>query len=996
MLESRLITNPPILSNRAVEMPIDILLALAPGQTPPDPRSFNVLAACSSVLGRFGWERALKVLNPKVWAPDWSDDRILQLLAGANLGSELARSIRAERFLAFGTDLSHPHFGLQQYEIIHYVGEVLVAGRTPQPMIRFAIGDRWTTLTPGSFTDLLVQSATRLLILQVGSTRENALRLGQQIGESGGPAVLVTSGNEGQQMLRYWTDVYAGIVHNRLLFEIADIADASPDAPQATLFSSPERDASLHFGPYLQLLDLDLRHSSQVLASRISDIKGRIDIGGQLHRKLHRTIDTELSSMSFDANAALNDLSELQALGTQQWHHESEGAIPVSEIADRAKAIKAMVARAESLKADLDEAIARPPRVLNANFAHPPGRNCEPHISLIAEHEYDLLVDIGPRNTATIVSGSADFPEDALPQTGDGSTVRVVVISSDFTPGAAGAEIWVPNSGGRSSPIIQGKRVEEPAAVAIRLRMPKVKDQNALTTARGRLCLYYQNDLLQSAVITVPVSVEPQHVTTPAVIEIDYAISGTLHGVANRYGKRQLQLGSETEQKDYRIAASFILNDDGNGSHRIVISKGINPTPAWTPYDPLGTTQLLDEARDELLTCFFKRDTAGNRSRHPGLDPANNSRTYEQFQLDLFRLAVIGRRIYDTVFSDVRPQHDVGGTELAGIEWERELRRELYETGVIQIARTESAQYTFPFALMYDYPLPSPIQKLHPCRILRDEWGPSGIRRRPPEKACPYSHDTDHQEDVVCPYGFWGLKHVIEQPLSSFDRKKQVPRDAATDISVTGNAPLAAGWTTDRALDARLLNIHLTNLTRIAGIRFADPQPNPAHDVTAVRAVLPAPALVYFLCHGEYDSRKKEAYLGIGARDTNADHCVYPSTIRAWLTTEALPNLVAWGMTRPLVFINGCHTTNLSPSQILNFVTVFADARASGVIGTEVSIQLPVAAEIAEDLFASLARGDKVGQAVYDMRWRLANKGNMLGLAYTLYGMSNLHIVRSN
>ena len=43
------------------------------------------------------------------------------------------------------------------------------------------------------------------------------------------------------------------------------------------------------------------------------------------------------------------------------------------------------------------------------------------------------------------------------------------------------------------------------------------------------------------------------------------------------------------------------------------------------------------------------------------------------------------------------------------------------------------------------------------------------------------------------------------------------------------------------------------------------------------------------------------------------------------------------------MFINGCHTTNLTPDEILTFVTGFSYARASGVMGTEVSVKVPIA-----------------------------------------------------
>ena len=98
-----------------------------------------------------------------------------------------------------------------------------------------------------------------------------------------------------------------------------------------------------------------------------------------------------------------------------------------------------------------------------------------------------------------------------------------------------------------------------------------------------------------------------------------------------------------------------------------------------------------------------------------------------------------------------------------------------------------------------------------------------------------------------------------------------------------------------------------------------------------------------------------------------------------------------------MIFINGCHTTNLTPGEVVNFVTAFGFAGAAGVIGTEVSVLANVAVEIAESMFEKVVGPARmpVGQAMYQTRWELANKGNLLGLAYTLYCLANLHVTNN-
>jgi len=107
------------------------------------------------------------------------------------------------------------------------------------------------------------------------------------------------------------------------------------------------------------------------------------------------------------------------------------------------------------------------------------------------------------------------------------------------------------------------------------------------------------------------------------------------------------------------------------------------------------------------------------------------------------------------------------------------------------------------------------------------------------------------------------------------------------------------------------------------------------------------------------------------------------------------PDLVSWKQRHPFIFINGCHTSALKPGEIVSFVGCFSDLEAGGVLGTEISVLFPVAAEVGEFMFKELAdpAGPTVGEALRSVRWQLANKGNLLGLAYTLYALADLHVV---
>jgi hypothetical protein len=94
------------------------------------------------------------------------------------------------------------------------------------------------------------------------------------------------------------------------------------------------------------------------------------------------------------------------------------------------------------------------------------------------------------------------------------------------------------------------------------------------------------------------------------------------------------------------------------------------------------------------------------------------------------------------------------------------------------------------------------------------------------------------------------------------------------------------------------------------------------------------------------------------------------------------------------VFINGCHTAELTPELLVSFVDSFIGAYASGVIGTEVLLHQQIAGEAAEEFLMQLQNKLSVGQALREMRLHFLSKGNLMGLAYTPYCSAKLTLVQ--
>lgn len=91
------------------------------------------------------------------------------------------------------------------------------------------------------------------------------------------------------------------------------------------------------------------------------------------------------------------------------------------------------------------------------------------------------------------------------------------------------------------------------------------------------------------------------------------------------------------------------------------------------------------------------------------------------------------------------------------------------------------------------------------------------------------------------------------------------------------------------------------------------------------------------------------------------------------------------------MFINGCGTAAISPSDVLTFVDTFMWCQAAGVIGTEIPIPEFLATEFAINFFTELAQPKaEVCEVIWRERMALMAKYNLLGLAYTPYCHANL------
>jgi hypothetical protein len=102
--------------------------------------------------------------------------------------------------------------------------------------------------------------------------------------------------------------------------------------------------------------------------------------------------------------------------------------------------------------------------------------------------------------------------------------------------------------------------------------------------------------------------------------------------------------------------------------------------------------------------------------------------------------------------------------------------------------------------------------------------------------------------------------------------------------------------------------------------------------------------LVYFYCHGGVQNNIPFILVGYQEKGITRDN------IRA--------KKIRWDEPRPVVFINGCHTTAVRPEAALEFVSAFIEnAQAAGVIGTEVTVFEHLARRFAEEFLIRFLDG---------------------------------------
>jgi hypothetical protein len=655
-----------------------------------------------------------------------------------------------------------------------------------------------------------------------------------------------------------------------------------------------------------------------------------------------RDLRLRLDEMSLPLDSAIKQTLGSVRAGAIDFSAEDHGVRAMANVQDQIDTATELASARESLRAPrevLQEAVAR---VTSLWLREADGRSdLANDQALVCGREYRLAVRIGrPQERSR---ASAAFPEGLLARAfrqHDMVELDVVVFSpaDDF-------KLLAP-----SRAKLRLARFGDSETVELPLQAMRAG------VCRLRACIYHGLRLLQSIWLEARVD--------------------RVEGAAADPGGAASQVGLDyTATADFALLeslpspdASIVVNEASGGSHWLGVYA---PEAGTTPGEP--TAQLFTVSDDRMQKVVGRLQTELEKAAVYGLkyrfaDDAVTDAQWQQREQTVVALARAGRQMCRTLLGDaIRPALRLSA-----------------RPGVLSVGRCSGDGIGVPWAACYDYGLdpaqPESGQIVCPVFSAQARAGhdrlddPAGCRA---QADCPLNTPGAEQR-VVCPFGFWGVRHQIEQPLH------HVPVIATGPNGQAKLPPVEAVVHGFRETGGRL---------RVACGRyqFADAETHPdelkstldldvaSHTgeiMTLIKAA--GTGIVYFFCHGLVVNG--EVVLQVGSA-TSAEN----------IGADTLDVAFEWAQPQPLVFLNGCDTVAFSAEAINDLTTAFRVWGAAGVIGTEFSVPRALARTVGSEILERLARGATVGQAFLAVRRALLRKMNPLALAYSAYASAWLH-----
>lgn len=370
----------------------------------------------------------------------------------------------------------------------------------------------------------------------------------------------------------------------------------------------------------------------------------------------------------------------------------------------------------------------------------------------------------------------------------------------------------------------------------------------------------------------------------------------------------------------------------------------------------------LKELRDKIDQGSIGRNEKEKRDYYAFNTTTNEGRE-DRCKTLLAMMAKYGSYFHTSIFGD--------------LETRAKLKAKLEQPGqVIHIARVQG-EHVLPWSLLYDEPLLDVIEEkdLQVCLSLIENKTanqPLDYGTCRAQSSCPLSRPNGNR--WVCPWGFWGVKHNVEQPAQTVEKETPEPRDLIREIEGKTKPNIAMNVSLQ-------LEDFSTHCNELAGLKTGvTVLLQDSYDKVIAALKSQDHQIIYFYCHGGSTKQPERQGLWVGS---STDIPIVDGTL--------LTEKISWSKP-PLVFINGCHTAALEPSLLSDFIKRFAGCGAAGVIGTEIRVWEPLAKEIARHFFNQFLSGVSVGESLRYARHQLLKKRNPLGLVYTAYCSADLRL----
>lgn len=586
-----------------------------------------------------------------------------------------------------------------------------------------------------------------------------------------------------------------------------------------------------------------------------------------------------------------------------------------------------------------------PQRVVNTGFSsgEAPDSGFTPTTPLVCSQIVLFWLELGPP-----LADSIERVATPLPQLPAAAELDVIIFGAGLTPleGQDAARLRLNGDGG-AIVLRPAAKPERTKLAGSRLFFP-VRTPAEPGRAQLRCNIYHRQVLIQSRLVSAEVLEQAQQGAGWLQSELDYTLAPSLDP------------GHLARLPAHRL--SLLLNKTAEGTHLLTFA-GEGEFRSAAEIDELALQAMIEETRRAMRLAAWNKETPwarGEQYRYLDLDR-------ERLRKDLTRFALRGFRLYAAIANQLT----------GGPDRRRELHELMRRPGLVQIALKGSARRLLPAALFYDYlGLHSNLPRFEDYTLC-GEFSEALEHEHPLEELACFQGECPARgkEREICPSGFWGYRHALGLPLSLAGAP-----DVPSEIDFAEAPSLMLAVSTDPDLVQRQTHEQaIRALLGASAIDYADSFDELLAALRSTRA-----QVVYFYCHGGLD-QGVWPYLQVG-----------PLGERVLTADILLSEQIQWSSPRPLVFINGCHTTAVEPEKVVEFVSALVgDTQAAGVIGTEITVFEPLATVFGLEYLRRFVTGASVGNALRGARLALLQQGNPLGLVYVPFALAGLRMVRA-